>query len=282
MKKSKITFGKIRKPTPEELRCAMEADLIRTTERTNERLELIWKWKGSGLRALATDGEMERLTAVCERAEHAVYQCEIIERTYQQYKRRQRDLVAEDWREIINAIRCAELDPSGHEATPDWDWFVNHVLCIAQGLGAEGLKAALQARCDIISRVKKELANNQGASCEMLALLKKQLALQEEQLAVVKAYLTPRPADYQVSQPQLSKMLNARNCPKTVKQIQRWEKYLQTGGTGANATKPPKGYTLQTRLTLQTATAWVDSYTAQDNAKLKTKISFEARFGGRA
>lgn len=98
---------------------------------------------------------------------------------------------------------------------------------------------------------------------------------------IVKAHLPPRPADYQVTQDQLSGMLKAKNCPKTVKQIQRWEKYLQTGGTGKDVTQPPKGYTLQTRLTLQTATAWVDSYAAQDIGKLKTKISFEERYGGR-
>lgn len=189
----KIKFDKIRKLTPEEMQRAIDADLIRTTERTKETLELIWKWKGSGLRAFATDGETERLTAVCERAEHATYQCEIIERTYHQYKRKQCDLAAADWCEIIDAIRYAELAPSDHEATPDWDWFINHVLFVAQGLKDESLKAVLQAQRDIINRVKKELANNQGASCEMRAMLKDGLAMLKDIRANTTAAANTRP-----------------------------------------------------------------------------------------
>ena len=135
---------------------------------------------------------------------------------------------------------------------------------------------ALQTMCEeLAERKEAQPTTTQAADCDAIA------RNVEEIKSLVKAHLPPRPADYQVTQDQLSEMLKAKNCPKTVKQIQRWEKYLQTGGTGKDVTQPPKGYTLQTRLTLQTATAWIDSYAAQDIGKLKTKISFEARYGGR-
>lgn len=95
--------------------------------------------------------------------------------------------------------------------------------------------------------------------------------------SLIRAYYPNRPADYQVTQEHLSEILGAKNCPKDRKTIQRWEKYLQTNGK--EGTKPPEGYTLQTRLTPATAAAWVDSYAAQENGKLKTKLSFDARFG---
>lgn len=111
---------------------------------------------------------------------------------------------------------------------------------------------------------------------EILAAIK---AEGEETRSVIRAHFPNRQADCQVTQEQLAKLLAGMNCPKDRKTINRWEKYLETNGKEGN--KPPAGYTLQTRLTLQAATAWADSYAAAENGKLKTKISFEARFGGR-
>lgn len=101
----------------------------------------------------------------------------------------------------------------------------------------------------------------------------------EETKSLVKAHLTPRPADYKVTQDQLSEMLKAKNCPKDKRTIIRWEKYLS--GNLKNGTKPPEGYTLQTRLTLESANAFVDFYCANEKSKLNTRISFEALTSGR-
>ena len=102
----------------------------------------------------------------------------------------------------------------------------------------------------------------------------------EETKSLVKAHLTPRPADYQVTQDQLSGMLKARNCPKDKRTIIRWEKYLR--GDLENGTKPPEGYTLQTRLTINSVKVWLDTYTRQDIGRMKVKVSYEAMTGGRS
>lgn len=98
-----------------------------------------------------------------------------------------------------------------------------------------------------------------------------------ETKSLVKAHLTPRHTDYQVTQKQLAEMLTAKYCKRDKRTIIRWEQYLKTDGE--KGTKPPAGYTLQTRLTLQTAAAWVESFSAKEIGKLKTKISFDDRFG---
>ena len=130
----------------------------------------------------------------------------------------------------------------------------------------------------IKNRIETVTMDFEGEAKEKLDVI---LSAIKSTQTTVTAHFAPRTADYQVTQEQLARMLTARNCPKTEKTIQRWEKYLQTNGMGKDVTKPPTGYTLQTRLTDKTAAAWVEAYTASDTAKLNTKISFEARFGGR-
>lgn len=97
--------------------------------------------------------------------------------------------------------------------------------------------------------------------------------------ALVKAHLLPRSADLEVTQKQLSEMLETLNARVGVRQIQRWEKYIKTDGQ--KGIKPPDGYTMQTRLTLKTATAWAETFAATKGRQLRTKVSFEARYGGR-
>lgn len=97
--------------------------------------------------------------------------------------------------------------------------------------------------------------------------------------ALVKAHMTPRPADYKVTQGQLCDILAGLNCARTEMTIQRWEKYLSTDGS--EGTKPPSGYTLQTRLTSEAATAWAKSFAAAEKSKLNVKCSLERLTGGR-
>lgn len=98
--------------------------------------------------------------------------------------------------------------------------------------------------------------------------------------ALIKAHMTPRPADYVVTQGQLCAILDGLNCGRGVKTISRWEKYLSTDGR--EGTEPPDGYTLQTRLTLTSATAWAQSFASAEKSKLNVKCAFdERRMGGR-
>ena len=96
---------------------------------------------------------------------------------------------------------------------------------------------------------------------------------------LIEAHCLPRKSDYQVSQPNLSQWLEEKNVATTVRQIQRWEQYLKTDGT--KGTKPPDGYTLQTRLTPQFAQAWVDHYATQERGKLSTRNYFDERTASR-
>lgn len=83
----------------------------------------------------------------------------------------------------------------------------------------------------------------------------------------------PKPEDYAVTPEQLSTMLENKNAKRTARTIRNWESWLKDNKRG---TQPPEGYTLHTRLTLQSAQAWVDSYAAQEKAKLNTKIGFDS------
>jgi len=80
---------------------------------------------------------------------------------------------------------------------------------------------------------------------------------------------TPRRDDYVVSQPQLSKILTNLRVPITVRQIQNWELSLRSNYE--KGTKPPEGYTLQTRMTLESATAWATTYAHREQSKINTK-----------
>ena len=95
---------------------------------------------------------------------------------------------------------------------------------------------------------------------------------------IVLNHMTPRPGDYEVKQLQLSIILEGLNANVTVRTIQRWETYLKGGKRG---TKPPEGYTLETRRTLAGATTWAETYATKEKAKLNTKVSLERLTGGR-
>ena len=97
--------------------------------------------------------------------------------------------------------------------------------------------------------------------------------------ALVKAHFIPPSTEYKVSTFQLSQMLERLNARKSSRTIERWEKYIKTDGE--EGSPPQCGYNLQTRTSLESATAWAQSFAQQDNAKMRTKISFERRFGGR-
>lgn len=96
---------------------------------------------------------------------------------------------------------------------------------------------------------------------------------------IVRNHMTPRPGDYEVKQNQLSTILEGMNAKATVRTIQRWETYLKEGGE--QGTKPPEGYTLETRRTLAGATTWAETYATKERAKLNTKVSLERLTGGR-
>lgn len=93
--------------------------------------------------------------------------------------------------------------------------------------------------------------------------------------AAVTALIPPRPADCQCSVRQLEKILGKLRIRRCERQIRRWEKYLVSGGR--DGTKPPMGYTLQTRLTIASATAWAQSYAAHEKGKLSAKTFFDER-----
>ena len=57
-----------------------------------------------------------------------------------------------------------------------------------------------------------------------------------------------------------------------VRLIQLWEQYLKSGG--AKGTQPPDGYTLATRQTLASASAWVEYHVAHKKSRLKTGETF--------
>ena len=101
----------------------------------------------------------------------------------------------------------------------------------------------------------------------------------ERSEALVRAHVAPRPGDCAVTQKQMADILARLNVKGCVRTIQRWEKYLSTGGREGD--KPPEGYTLQTRLTLESATAWAKHYAAQEKSKLNVKVSLEGLTGGR-
>ncbi len=86
---------------------------------------------------------------------------------------------------------------------------------------------------------------------------------------LVQAFIPPRPSDYECSEKNLEQILTRLNVKRTVRQIRRWEDYIRT--SGEEGTKPPSGYTLQTRLTLASATAWAEAFAVKEKAKLRTK-----------
>ena len=91
---------------------------------------------------------------------------------------------------------------------------------------------------------------------------------------LIRACLAPRSVDCEVTIEQLSAMLAAKGLESGtgVRLIQLWEQYLKSGG--AKGTQPPDGYTLATRQTLASATAWVEYHVAHKKSRLKTGETF--------
>ena len=91
----------------------------------------------------------------------------------------------------------------------------------------------------------------------------------KETKSIVESFVVPRPSDYECSEKALSQILGRLNVGKSERQIRRWEKYIET--RGKEGSQPPQGYSLRTRLTLASATAWAQSYANLEKAKLTTK-----------
>ena len=90
-----------------------------------------------------------------------------------------------------------------------------------------------------------------------------------ETKSIVESLVVPRPSDYECSEKALSQILGRLNAGKSERQIRRWEKFIET--CGKEGSQPPSGYSLQTRLTVASATAWAQSYANLEKAKLTTK-----------
>jgi hypothetical protein len=106
---------------------------------------------------------------------------------------------------------------------------------------------------------------------------KESKSLLDQIIGFFKAHIIPRTSNYAVTQKALSLLLEKFNAKVTERQIKRWEQFIKTNGR--KGTKPPDGYTLETRKTLAGATAWAQRYAALESGILNTKISLEKRFG---
>jgi len=130
-----------------------------------------------------------------------------------------------------------------------------------------------------IAETKAEATGAKVAAKSAQAAAEKAANNSETTGRLVLNHMTPRPGDYEVKQKGLSEILETLKAKVTVKTIQRWEKYLATNGK--KGTKPPEGYTLQTRQTLAGATTWAETYAAREKSKLNTKVSLDRLTGGR-
>ena len=95
------------------------------------------------------------------------------------------------------------------------------------------------------------------------------LDVTKEMKSIVVSFVLPRPSDYECSEKALSQILDRLNVGKCARQIRRWEKFIET--CGKKGSPPPSGYSLQTRLTVASATAWAQSYAALEKSKLSTR-----------
>jgi len=86
----------------------------------------------------------------------------------------------------------------------------------------------------------------------------------------------PDPRDYRVTTGQLADLLTKLHAGRTARMIQKWEQHLKTDGR--EGTPPPDGYNLGTRLTIETATAWAQTFASHETEKLSNKIAFDDRF----
>ena len=87
--------------------------------------------------------------------------------------------------------------------------------------------------------------------------------------AIAQAFMPPRPSDYACSIKNLEQILSRLDVTRSERQIRRWEDYILS--SGANGTQPPSGYTLKTRLTVASATAWAETFATQEKARLRTR-----------
>jgi len=86
----------------------------------------------------------------------------------------------------------------------------------------------------------------------------------------------PNPRDYQVTTTQLAELLTKLGAGRSKRMIEKWEQYLKTDKL--KGTRPPDGYKLSTRLTIETATAWAQTFASHETDKLSNKIAFDDRF----
>ena len=129
---------------------------------------------------------------------------------------------------------------------------------IREGSGDTGLSDLKQGQTEIIGRLEN-IQYDVSDSAEV----------GRQTNTLVQAFVPPRPSDYECSEKNLEQILTRLNVKRTVRQIRRWEDYIRT--SGEEGTQPPSGYTLQTRLTLASATAWAETFATKEKAKLRTK-----------
>ena len=123
---------------------------------------------------------------------------------------------------------------------------------------------------DDVREVKTAAEGAETAATESKSML-------DQIVGFFKAHIIPRTSNYAVTQKALSQLLEKFNAKVTERQIKRWEQFIKTNGR--KGTKPPDGYTLETRKTLAGATAWAKNYADLEKGRLNTKVSLEKRFG---
>ena len=79
---------------------------------------------------------------------------------------------------------------------------------------------------------------------------------------------TPRPDDYEVSQPDAARILTDAGYKVSKRQIQNWDRFIKTNGT--KGTRPPDGYRIELRAQYLIFKAWAEN-TAKSK-RMKTAL----------
>ena len=139
---------------------------------------------------------------------------------------------------------------------------------------AESADANAAAAKTAAEGAKESAEGAEQVAKESKSLVEIVVAGVEKAVNLIRACLAPRSVDCEVTIEQLSAMLAAKGLESGtgVRLIQLWEQYLKSGG--AKGTQPPDGYTLATRQTLASATAWVEYHVAHKKSRLKTGETF--------
>ena len=138
----------------------------------------------------------------------------------------------------------------------------------------QGLKPEVEAAKTAAEGAKESAEGAEQVAKESKSLVEIVVAGIDKAVNLIRACLAPRSVDCEVTIEQLSAMLAAKGLKigAGVRLIQLWEQYLKSGG--AKGTQPPDGYTLATRQTLASASAWVEYHVAHKKSRLKTGETF--------